>query len=661
ANLTELYLRKNRISDISEVRHLAGLKKLRILWLCDNPCAQHPQYRTLVLKHLPWLEKLDNKGDPSERGPSSITPRPRLTPGRHRYQTPAAPAGTGLRLRQPQQELPPFASSPQHQQPAAATLDASEERQPPDPAMFGDYPVHHNQIEYGRRKGETKEDGWSQINNTIQSFAPPGDSRATPGASASPPPPPPETDRLERRQKSRQAFHPYQDAAAAPAPLQAKDAGGSKKSHNVLMAVMTLIGELDAMELRVVRTEVEKQLAVKGAGLSRSASNGSRGGRGGDHPRHPEATTLPKSFFLKKKLHMTTAVPGPANSAASPAEQAGDSPSQILPAGGRAGGPQATSAAPAARRTEEAAAEADDDQAGDVDRAEHATITALDAAKAGRLRVCLTVRDKGFRLKRTSRLKWERRGVGFCYACSISCHADHQVIELSTKRHFRCDCGTSRSANTECTLLSPEDERHKPHQGKRGGAGNVVANVGNSYDHNFDGRYCWCDRPYIPETDGSTMFQCVVCQDWRHEECIGPVPPADSFEAYICRSCTAERPFLKRYNGRPLVTGILRAKPFQVEAAGFAGPGGARLEDAGVTDTGRNCHDDVDVEASRRPRRNSACGEYREIAGLFAEADWNSGKFQEARRRGKPSARQSGNEADAKAGKSGGDGEMPLE
>jgi Leucine-rich repeat (LRR) protein len=58
--LTELYLRKNAISDLSEVQHLMALKQLRVLWLWENPCADIPNYRLIVIKMLPQLNKLDN-------------------------------------------------------------------------------------------------------------------------------------------------------------------------------------------------------------------------------------------------------------------------------------------------------------------------------------------------------------------------------------------------------------------------------------------------------------------------------------------------------------------------------------------------------------------------------------------------------------------------
>jgi len=58
--ITELYLRKNNISNISEIKYLQGLPNLKVLWLCDNPCSELPNYRSIVIKYLPNLIKLDN-------------------------------------------------------------------------------------------------------------------------------------------------------------------------------------------------------------------------------------------------------------------------------------------------------------------------------------------------------------------------------------------------------------------------------------------------------------------------------------------------------------------------------------------------------------------------------------------------------------------------
>lgn len=59
-NLTELYLRKNLITDLFEIKNLRNCTKLKVLWLWDNPIAQHPLYRQYIIKNLPNLMKLDN-------------------------------------------------------------------------------------------------------------------------------------------------------------------------------------------------------------------------------------------------------------------------------------------------------------------------------------------------------------------------------------------------------------------------------------------------------------------------------------------------------------------------------------------------------------------------------------------------------------------------
>ncbi|XP_061279093.1 cilia- and flagella-associated protein 410 isoform X2 [Bos javanicus] len=61
--LSELYLRKNRIPSLAELIHLKGLPRLRVLWLAENPCCGTcPHlYRMTVLRTLPQLQKLDNQ------------------------------------------------------------------------------------------------------------------------------------------------------------------------------------------------------------------------------------------------------------------------------------------------------------------------------------------------------------------------------------------------------------------------------------------------------------------------------------------------------------------------------------------------------------------------------------------------------------------------
>ena len=44
-------------------------------------------------------------------------------------------------------------------------------------------------------------------------------------------------------------------------------------------------------------------------------------------------------------------------------------------------------------------------------------------------------------------------GAGICLACSYHCHEGCNLVELYTKRNFRCDCGNSKMDN-ECKLAN---------------------------------------------------------------------------------------------------------------------------------------------------------------------------------------------------------------
>ena len=45
------------------------------------------------------------------------------------------------------------------------------------------------------------------------------------------------------------------------------------------------------------------------------------------------------------------------------------------------------------------------------------------------------------------------------------------------------------------------------------------------------------------------MFQCLVCEDWFHEKCIGEgrVPDQDDFDVFVCQKCVGENDWLGRY------------------------------------------------------------------------------------------------------------------
>ena len=47
------------------------------------------------------------------------------------------------------------------------------------------------------------------------------------------------------------------------------------------------------------------------------------------------------------------------------------------------------------------------------------------------------------------------------------------------------------------------------------------------------------------------MFQCLLCEDWFHEKCIGEgrVPDQDEFDGFVCRDCVGKNDWFGRYVG----------------------------------------------------------------------------------------------------------------
>ena len=123
-----------------------------------------------------------------------------------------------------------------------------------------------------------------------------------------------------------------------------------------------------------------------------------------------------------------------------------------------------------------------------------------------------------------------------CLACTFHCHEGHELIELYTKRHFRCDCGNSKFAENKCNLDPSKDP----------------VNSENGYNHNFDGLYCICKRPYPDPEDtvNDEMLQCIICEDWyhsKHLECEKGIPADDAYDEMICGKCMKENNFLWNY------------------------------------------------------------------------------------------------------------------
>ncbi|KAJ5293635.1 hypothetical protein PENANT_c002G05449 [Penicillium antarcticum] len=173
-----------------------------------------------------------------------------------------------------------------------------------------------------------------------------------------------------------------------------------------------------------------------------------------------------------------------------------------------------------------------------------------------------------------------------CYSCSISCHGEHELVELFNKRNFVCDCGTTRMpSSSTCTL------REDPKTGKKGVHSQEAA-AGNSYNHNFRNQFCGCSEQYDAHKEKGIMFQCLGIgtvetggcgEDWWHPECLigvprdwnkaepkinvdgdatndahaeyeeAPLPPGfpleDDFHHLICFKCIDSNPWIKPYAG----------------------------------------------------------------------------------------------------------------
>jgi hypothetical protein len=146
--------------------------------------------------------------------------------------------------------------------------------------------------------------------------------------------------------------------------------------------------------------------------------------------------------------------------------------------------------------------------------------------------------------------------AGFCGGCKFACHGEHLdcVIDLYSKRAFKCDCGNERM-NNHC-MLNEEKEMHNDDNRR-------------VYSHNFVGLYCRCNRGYDAKL--GDMSQCACCEDWFHAVCI-KVPGLSKKAArralraahyeFMCRDCVHNLPLLSRYVPK---LGIYKPKPLTVK------------------------------------------------------------------------------------------------
>lgn len=146
-------------------------------------------------------------------------------------------------------------------------------------------------------------------------------------------------------------------------------------------------------------------------------------------------------------------------------------------------------------------------------------------------------------------------------------------------------------STSPCTL------RIDPATGIKGPVHSQTAATGNTYNKNFQNRFCGCGELHNPHEENGTMFQCLGLsneedggcgEDWWHPECVlglgrgwlqetksetkhmiplpedgdeeieesgDPLPPGfpqeDDFEGFICYKCVDANPWIKSYAGSP--------------------------------------------------------------------------------------------------------------
>ncbi|VDM61017.1 unnamed protein product [Angiostrongylus costaricensis] len=134
--------------------------------------------------------------------------------------------------------------------------------------------------------------------------------------------------------------------------------------------------------------------------------------------------------------------------------------------------------------------------------------------------------------------------AGICLGCSVHCHDGHNIIELYTKRRFRCDCGNSKFER-KCTLFEEKSS----------------SNTENTYNQNFAGLFCVCKKPYPSEIE-EIMHQCVVCEDWFHlsvtffTDVISGIIRV-VFVLQLCKICSSRLPFLWRVSVSEADNGVV--------------------------------------------------------------------------------------------------------
>lgn len=235
-NLQELYIRKNSICELGEIRHLRDLSKLRNLWLADNPCAEGEDYRLTVIRALPQLQKLDN------------------LPIRPDEVESAKKQGPPLELLVPSSPEPeePFMYEESH-----SSVTHTESFSVENSAFSPSTPNNGVEIFYTARNVAKAEEKVSpEEENCVRS------AESSPSSAPYRPPEDPEQEVAESSHyPPRCGFpSPYAPRLRCERPIRLLPKGGKSRAANILSAVLCLIKELDWASLEVVDTAIHCQM-----------------------------------------------------------------------------------------------------------------------------------------------------------------------------------------------------------------------------------------------------------------------------------------------------------------------------------------------------------------------------------------------------------------
>lgn len=110
--------------------------------------------------------------------------------------------------------------------------------------------------------------------------------------------------------------------------------------------------------------------------------------------------------------------------------------------------------------------------------------------------------------------------LGVCYACSVSCHSNCDLVELDVRSSFRCDCGI---LGLSCSLEPSKETVVNWYQGPSAKC--------------FRGEFCVDNCQLDPTNTDEVMIQCQSCENWIHQTC------AMSLDVQVdSRSCDASIP-----------------------------------------------------------------------------------------------------------------------